>query len=299
MFDFVKRLFKKELSISQENLLVEKYLQDIVLENGVAKMIISYAFQSEEVRYFTKLTKKLNIRRDIFTKDHSYMHYCEWGMSREMFNIIRKMQKTTTTISADSPCVLVRDYKLDTLEIYEIIIKFINTDIINWYKVGKEEYGRVRIYRLPFAFLREFQDRIDWSGVGCSSGSRFEDLPIKFIKEFRHKIDWDDIGCGRDHFAKIEDLPIEHVREFKDDIDWFYIGSSIWPSFTKLKDLPIEFVREFQDKFTWFDVTGNKEFVKELSVEFVREFEHKLRRFQFENKLDTFFDDLDKAIQTE
>ena len=201
MFDFVKRLFKRKSHVK----LVEGYLHDIVLEEGIAKMITSYMNLTEEVLHFTKLANRIKFR---------YMNefVCDinpnTGLSPFITGVIDLMLNHNTK------------YKLDVMDIYEIII-----DVL----IEKNRFNDIY-----------------WSvvGSGISNYTRLENLPTVFIRKFQNRIDWVDIGCCYSScHTSIGDLPIEFVREFQDKIDWKTVNRAIWiGSCTNLSD---GFVKEF------------------------------------------------------
>ena len=277
MFDFVKRLFKKELSPKNQQTLVEEYLQEKVLENGVAKIITSYTNSMDSVDYFINLKSTLEFTLDMFTWE------CEIdGLSGKMYIRICEMLNSTT------------DYTLSIKELYEIIV---DHTAIPWAKsTGSGRDGYAKIEDLPIYFVRKHQGKIDWYWVGRNfrGYSDIEYLPDKFIKEFGHKFEkyvwdwkkienipieivrqhknsicWHLVGTGRSGYAKIETLPIELVREFQHKLDWGGIAFSI-----PLSDLPIEFVREFQNRidWPWYRFAHKR---KNFSHEFIKEFRHK------------------------
>ena len=88
---------------------------------------------------------------------------------------------------------------------------------------------------LSEAFIREFQDKVNWHGI-----SRSQSLSEEFIREFLEKVDWFWISGN-------QTLSEELIRGSLDKVHWFWIFC--------YQVLSENFVREFQDRLTISDVS--------------------------------------------
>jgi hypothetical protein len=94
---------------------------------------------------------------------------------------------------------------------------------VDWFAVSHE--------KLNEAFIREFQDKINWSRIGYT-----QSLSEDFIREFQDRLDWDYIS-----YCQI--LSEDFIREFQDKVNWYNIFCRQF--------LSEEFVKEFKSRNHW------------------------------------------------
>ena len=95
-------------------------------------------------------------------------------------------------------------------------------------------------------FIREFQDRVDWTLI-----SKHQKLSEEFIREFQDRVDWEKI-------SRYQRLSEKFIGEFKDKVDWEKIS---WN-----QKLSSQFLLEFKYYIYWNIINQRKDMDKEQEI---------------------------------
>src|SRR5690606_23759975 len=87
--------------------------------------------------------------------------------------------------------------------------------------------------------IREFKDKVDWSGI-----SRGQGLSEDFIREFQNKVNWA-------YISFCQNLSENFIREFQDKIDWCRIRVGIN---NKRYIFSEKFINEFESKLNYIKI---------------------------------------------
>jgi len=96
---------------------------------------------------------------------------------------------------------------------------------------------------LSESFIREFQDKLDWSSI-----SVYQKLSESFIREFKDKLNWSNI-------SKYQKLSEEFIKEFQYKVNWTGIS--------RYQILSEEFIEEFSDKLYLAEIRDSWNYVDE------------------------------------